>query len=287
MRRTMMALLAGLLFLPALSAADKPAAPKEQLEALKKEVEKARQDAESAYTKAKTDKERKELDDKENKQIHACARRALELARKHPKDPVAVDALSWIIAGGLGYFTARAEIETAYDLLRKHYVASDKLQRVCGMATIYHYYSPKPEKLLRGMIEENPHHAMQGWARISLARVLRREAIMAKMVRDPKEAERLATFTNADIMKHYKNSDPDKLSKEAENLLEGVGSKYGDVKSARGTLGDQAKAMLFEMRYLVVGKIAPEIEGEDIDGKKFKLSDYRGKVVVLDFWGHW
>ncbi len=36
-----------------------------------------------------------------------------------------------------------------------------------------------------------------------------------------------------------------------------------------------------------VGKTAPEIEGEDLDGKRFKLSDYRGKVVLLDFWGNW
>lgn len=32
---------------------------------------------------------------------------------------------------------------------------------------------------------------------------------------------------------------------------------------------------------------APDIIGEDVDGKEFKLSDYRGKVVVLDFWGFW
>jgi cytochrome oxidase Cu insertion factor (SCO1/SenC/PrrC family) len=36
-----------------------------------------------------------------------------------------------------------------------------------------------------------------------------------------------------------------------------------------------------------VGKKAPEIKGEDLDGKAFKLSDYRGKVVLLDFWGFW
>jgi hypothetical protein len=36
-----------------------------------------------------------------------------------------------------------------------------------------------------------------------------------------------------------------------------------------------------------VGETAPEIKGEDIDGIRFNLSDYRGKVVVLDFWGHW
>jgi peroxiredoxin len=35
------------------------------------------------------------------------------------------------------------------------------------------------------------------------------------------------------------------------------------------------------------GKIAPDIVGEDIDGKPMKLSDFRGKVVLLDFWGFW
>ena len=36
-----------------------------------------------------------------------------------------------------------------------------------------------------------------------------------------------------------------------------------------------------------IGNLAPDIQGEDLDGVKFKLSDYRGKVVVLDFWGDW
>ncbi len=35
------------------------------------------------------------------------------------------------------------------------------------------------------------------------------------------------------------------------------------------------------------GKPAPEIAGIDADGKKFLLSDYRGKVVLLDFWASW
>jgi thiol-disulfide isomerase/thioredoxin len=31
--------------------------------------------------------------------------------------------------------------------------------------------------------------------------------------------------------------------------------------------------------------LAPEISGPDIDGKEMALSDFRGKVVVLSFWG--
>jgi len=36
-----------------------------------------------------------------------------------------------------------------------------------------------------------------------------------------------------------------------------------------------------------VGSLAPEISAADLDGVSFKLSDYRGKVVMLDFWGDW
>jgi hypothetical protein len=31
-------------------------------------------------------------------------------------------------------------------------------------------------------------------------------------------------------------------------------------------------------------RAAPRIEGDDVTGKRLKLSDFRGKVVLLDFW---
>jgi hypothetical protein len=36
-----------------------------------------------------------------------------------------------------------------------------------------------------------------------------------------------------------------------------------------------------------IGQLAPETAGEDLDGRHFRLGDYRGKVVLLSFWGHW
>ena len=41
------------------------------------------------------------------------------------------------------------------------------------------------------------------------------------------------------------------------------------------------------MRHLEVGKVAPELSGEDIDGGPMKLGDHRGRIVVVVFWATW
>jgi hypothetical protein len=57
---------------------------------------------------------------------------------------------------------------------------------------------------------------------------------------------------------------------------------------AKGTdLADRIAGPQFEKDRLKIGDVAPEIEANDVNGKPMKLSDHRGKVVVLDFWGDW
>ena len=55
------------------------------------------------------------------------------------------------------------------------------------------------------------------------------------------------------------------------------------VYAADGATPDKPEAEVLP----AVGSTAPEIEGTDIDEVPFKLSDYRGHVIVLDFWGDW
>ena len=59
------------------------------------------------------------------------------------------------------------------------------------------------------------------------------------------------------------------------------------IARRRSTLGHIAEARLDDWHNLAVGKPAPEIMGGDVHGKPVKLSDYRGKVVALIFWGTW
>ena len=35
---------------------------------------------------------------------------------------------------------------------------------------------------------------------------------------------------------------------------------------------------------VALGRPAPELVGTDLDGRPISLSDFRGKVVLLDFW---
>jgi hypothetical protein len=70
------------------------------------------------------------------------------------------------------------------------------------------------------------------------------------------------------------------------------GDKPGDDKPGADKPGDSkpgsaAPADDGTPEGLEEGQRAPEILGTDTDGKEFKLSEYRGKVVLLDFWGHW
>jgi thiol-disulfide isomerase/thioredoxin len=79
----------------------------------------------------------------------------------------------------------------------------------------------------------------------------------------------------------------DELAREAESLLEQVRDQYASVRYGAATLGQTARDKLYELRYLSVGREPPDISGEDLEGRALRLRDFRGKVVVLDFWTNW
>jgi peroxiredoxin len=63
-----------------------------------------------------------------------------------------------------------------------------------------------------------------------------------------------------------------------------VGSAADHFSSSVTTLGENATSNLYALENLYIGAPAPRAEGVDLDGNPLRLSDYRGKVVVLSFW---
>jgi hypothetical protein len=266
---------------------NKPATPAEQYKALLKEYQDATEVFSKAYAAAKTDEERQKVL-AEKSPLDKFAPRFLELAEKNPKDTVAVDALGWVLNNTSepvgGKDSPRAK---AIALLLRDHIRSDKLGQVCPRMAVD--FARESETFLRTVLEMSPHKEVQALACLALAQFLNNRLRMLDLVQDSDDlAKHYEGVFGKDYFEELRRPDRAKVAKEAEALFERVADKYGNVKiPSRGTVGEEAKSELFEIRQLGLGKEAPEIEGEDQNGKKFKLSDYRGKVVLLDFWSQY
>jgi hypothetical protein len=139
------------------------------------------------------------------------------------------------------------------------------LQTLVAIGEQFPLTVPEAEKPLLAVTEKAKSNDAKGLAFLALGQLF-----MARSGEDGVEEE-----------------DRDKLREKAIEALETVVNEYTDVRTPRGTAGDTANRVLFEVKYLAIGREVPDLEGKDLDDKEFKLSDYRGKVVFLDFWAHW
>jgi hypothetical protein len=262
---------------------DRPATPAEQYKALLTEYQKASSGG------VLTDEERMKFVGHVFKYRNQLALRFLELAEKHPKDPIAMDALiqaAWQVNTTpwpvqlVGKDSAGIR---ALALLQRDHIRSDKLGPVCQRLSFG--FCKEYETFLRSVLEANPHRDVQAVACLSLAHFLHNRLQRLDLIREqPELAREFEELFGTEYLEQLQRQDRTRAAREAEAFFERAAEKYAGVKLPGGTVGDKARAELFEIRHLCVGKAAPDIEGKDQDGKPFKLSDYRGKVVLLDFW---
>ena len=214
------------------------------------------------------------------------------LAAENPKDPAALDALLQTVAkvNGTAFPVGGKDSpgERALALLVRDHVRSDKLGPVCQQVAFGFHKSH--EAFLRAVLEMNPHREVQGIACLSLAQFLNNRLDRLGLLQNPDYTERYERVFGKALMDELQRQDRAAVAKEVETLFIRAEENYADVKipvtywGSGGTVGEKARSELFQIRTLAVGKEAPDIEGEDQDGKPFKLSDYRGKVVLLDIW---
>lgn len=346
----------------------KPLTPREQYDALVKEQGAAQQAFFAAVNKAKTGEGRQKAMRDEAPKLEKMLVKFVELAEKHPKDAVAVDALLVVMRNDFASQAGGTSKKKALAVLARDHATSDTIGPHCQ--ELARGFDGQNEKLLRTILEKNPSKSVRAEACLALTQCLSLRALLAKrlasdkewgkqlaeaigkegagelanldparlqeegaaltrqfaekyvgelkqarlidlcqqlavsadkgsdtllrklMAHDKKEVKAISTLSLGQVLKQQADAKVEKdsksadlLRKEAETLFESALEKYADVKTGlRGTIGETARTELYEIRHLVIGKPIPEVEAEDQDGKAFKLSDYKGKVVLLDFW---
>ena len=221
-----------------------------ELKKLEEDYQKEMQAFMATYQAAKTPQERGRLY-QEKYPDPLFFPRFQDLAKRAKGTPAAPAALAKVfeMAGRQGKNTVQHD--ALKEMVASH-LDSPLLERM-AVGVGYTLYHSGFEGLLRSLMDKSPHRNVRAAAQLSLAGFL--------VQREDASPEAKA---------------------ESRRLYEGVIKDFADTPYAK-----QAEGKIFEQDNLQVGKVAPDFEAVDQDGKPFKLSDYRGKVVVLDFWGFW
>lgn len=189
----------------------------------------------------------------------------VELGEKDPKSPTAVQAFTAAL-----YVLRDSNFDQTGDLVgraAKHltdHATDPEMGRVALLvAPILH---PSVHRLLQTILDKTEQVEDRGRACFALLKNLKVEHEQASEASALKRIDKQA----ATLVRRFEKQE------------------FGDLTIDNQPLADALKALAATAAQpLELGGVAPEIVGKDLDGKRLKLSDYRGKVVMLDFWGHW
>ena len=75
---------------------------------------------------------------------------------------------------------------------------------------------------------------------------------------------------------------------EVTRMAQLVADEYSDVEVFRDEPGGEViKPVLYALEHVTVGSVLPEAGAQRVGGDQESLSQYRGKVLLLDFWATW
>jgi AhpC/TSA family len=295
---------------------------KEQYQALVKDYAKQQNEILAEARKAKGEEQQK-LFQKYSGLGKEFAGKFAKLAEDQPDDPVATDAWFWIMQNAAGSKEFRdaskkvtaligempikelkaklntirgasTDIVTAVVKRAEKDDAESQAVDLLGWAATNGPFMPAGQKATKLLIEKDPDHKSIEQLCTILSRGYRSQSVdLLKKVleKSSKESNKAAAalalgkslYLRTDALGDQPEAG-DKVAAEAEKYLLQVIEEFGKKNAAKRT---EAEKELHSLRTLRVGKEAPQIAAGDLDGTEFKLSDYRGKVVLLDFWGHW
>lgn len=204
------------------------------------------------------------------------------------------DALSEVLKMGNSVGEFDQDLFDPYEhaielILAKH--RDKELRTLCAEVRV----SKQSEIFLRTLMAEGDSKELRAEACFRLGRLLSRKRDMCLPSSSWKRpsvgafGEYSDSRVKENLDQFLANQDIEQLQSESIRCFELVASDYPDVRSARSDekLSVRARREIFELEQLAIGVAAPDIVGADIDGKQMRLSDDRGKVVLLVFWASW
>ena len=241
--------------------------------------------------------------------------RFVQFAEAHRRDPEAVDALIQVLDFLGGAYARDKAFYVAANrgvaLLIEDHLEEERVVQACLLKTFRGFDFLEP--YFRALLERSGDRETRARACLALVYCLERWARDVERPYFDHPEDSPAFLPVSDFLderldplyiRRVRAANRPAVIAESETLLRRIIDEFGDIpflpdwapppppgraKSVPiiATLADYARPHLEARRLLAIGQPAPEILGEEIDGKPLRLSDYRGKVVLLVFWGTW
>jgi thiol-disulfide isomerase/thioredoxin len=208
----------------------------------------------------------------QNRKVYAeTGEKMVAHARKHPTDPSSLAGLVqavWLMNSSAGVEKARAE---ALALIKENFAKTTAIRpHLMDLASGMHTAGAD---LVRSVFKDHPDPMTRALAAKALIGGQSQRELMAVMFAKSDEVRaNLEKTLGKGVIKKFRDS---------------VANEKKAVEEYRAALKGELKGLLPEPadpKDLEPGKAAPETVCVDLDGKKVKLGDLKGKVVVLDFW---
>ncbi|MSR63509.1 MAG: redoxin domain-containing protein [Planctomycetes bacterium] len=233
---------------------------KQELQSIQKELDQEFKELRKAAKELTDEQEVGALyEEFQQKVLPEFAERLAVVARANPGTDVGFDGWSHVFGLASQGLSGQLPGE-ALTALTRDFLPSEKLE---SLAINLRFEAPmvgeaKALQALRKLAASSPHRKVQAAALYSLGAVLGEK----RKPDDPRLAE-------------------------AKQVLAQLAS-YDDVKSLNGSsYAKSGAALIFALENLSPGRPCPDFNAVDAEGAGFKLSDYKGKVVLIDFWGFW
>ncbi len=267
--------------------------PDDQLDAILRQWD-ATIEANQKATKAQMGTDAKQaLAQANSSKLQDVNTRMLELAIRHPRTNAAEQALVWIVTHNSSLIS-----DKVWESLARNYARSDRIKQLLSRQRVgFQWASQSVEDLLRNTLGQNPYREIRGLACYWLAEMLefRAEGLRLWPILSPRQAEQWREGFRPQDFERIIKQDPKLLEDEVARLYERIIAEFPMVENNDAHCGlppqilgrpaihlaDVAKVHLDAMHRLLPGKPAPKIQGIDLAGRPMKLSDFRGKVVVL------
>jgi peroxiredoxin len=159
----------------------------------------------------------------------------------------------------------------------------DALHEVCNLALEHHGKNRQISSILR-MVAQKPGDAVSSFAR-SLVEESPHEVVRLSgcMTLAMNQLQRLQYPDSLDLESMLQSrQDVEEACKQLEEIA--AASKQETIQRDGKLLAEQVRQQLGAIQ---TGLSAPEISGVDSEGTEFQLSEYRGKVILLDFFADW